>query len=106
MMISIRTRTSLLLVLFLGTGMFSGRAHAQANTQSTAAPGPPAAHSDTPSWLFPIEKLDEVMPSWLHIGGEDPSRPRRPTGMGRENTRALYLPHPSPLDTALRPMER
>src|ERR1700751_5878913 len=86
-MISIRTRTSLLLILFLGTNMFSGRAHAQSN----AAPGAPAADSDTPSWLFPVEKLDEVLPRWLHIGGEYRARPEGPTGTGFANTSDFYL---------------
>src|SRR5260370_17425285 len=100
-MISIRTHTSLLLVLFLATGMFSGRAGAQANTQSNAAPGAPAADSDTPSWLFPIEKLDEVLPSWLHIGGAYRARPGRPTGTGFANPNYFSFLHPLPPNFAI-----
>jgi Alginate export len=105
MMISIRIRTSLLVLLVLGTGMFSGWAQPQANSQSNAAPGAPAADSDTSSWLFPIEKLDEVLPSWLHIGGEYRARPEGPKGTGFVKTSDFYLLDRLRVNIRIRPKE-
>jgi len=61
---------------------------AQANPNSNPAPSPPAADS---SWLFPIDKLDETFPSWLHIGGEYRDRLEGPTGIGYQGTNDFYL---------------
>jgi hypothetical protein len=89
--ISMSARTSLLLTLFLGMSMFSNRAQAQTNPKSNPASSPPAADSDSPSWLFPVDKLDEVLPSWLHIGGEYRHRLEGPIGTGFANTRDFYV---------------
>jgi len=90
-MISIRTRTSLLLALFLGMGIFSDRAQAQTNPKSHPALSPPASDSDSSSWLFPIDKLDEALPSWLHIGGEYRARLEGPISTGFANTSDFYV---------------
>src|SRR6266446_7089403 len=103
--ISMRTRTSLLLALFLGVGMFPDRAQAQTNPQSNSAPSPSAAVSDSSSWLFPIDKLDEVLPSWLHIGGEYRARLEGPTGTGFANTSDFYLLDRLRVNVAIRPKE-
>jgi len=90
-MISMKTRTSLLLALFVGINMLPNRAHAQANTQSNPAPNQPTADSDSSSWLFPIEKLNESLPSWLRIGGEYRDRLEGPIGTGFANTSDFYV---------------
>jgi hypothetical protein len=68
-MILMKTQTSLLLALFLGITMLSVRSQAQTSSNLNPAPSPPEVDSDFPSWLFPIQKLDESLPAWLHIGG-------------------------------------
>src|SRR5882672_3940502 len=86
-----RTHISLLLAFFLGISMFPVRAHAQTNSNSSAAHNPSASESDDPSWLFPIAKLDEVLPYWFHIGGEYRDRLEGPIGTGFANTRDFYV---------------
>jgi len=58
-----RTHISLLLAFFLGISMFPIRAQAQTNPNSSAAYNLSASESDDPSWLFPVAKLDEVLPA-------------------------------------------
>ena len=86
-----RAQISLLLAFFLGMIMFPERARAQTNPYSDPTPKPTAADSDDPSWLFPIAKLDEVLPYWFHIGGEYRIRLEGPTGVGFANTSDFYL---------------
>jgi hypothetical protein len=86
-----RTHSSLILALFLAISALPNRAQAQANPNSNPAPSPPTAESDGPSWLFPVAKLDEVLPRWFHIGGEYRDRLEGPTGIGFANTRDFYL---------------
>jgi Alginate export len=57
---------------------------------SSAVPEPPAA-PDPPEWLFPIDKLDGSLPSWLHIGGEYRNRLEGPTGIGYAGTNDFNL---------------
>jgi Alginate export len=102
-MMSMRMHTSLPLMLLLGASMLPNRAHAQANTQSNPAPSPPAADSDSSSWLFPIEKLDESLPSWLHIGGEYRDRLEGPVGIGYKGTNDFYLLDRFRLNVAIQP---
>jgi hypothetical protein len=82
---------SLLLALLVGINMLPDRAYAQVSTQSNPAPGPRGANSDSSSWLFPIEKLDESLPSWLHIGGEYRDRLEGPIGTGFRDTSDFYV---------------
>jgi hypothetical protein len=77
-LISIKTNISLLLILLLVVGAFSERASAQTGSNSGGQPSPPAADSDSPSWLFPIAKLDR-----LRLEG--------PTGIGFTGTNDFYL---------------
>jgi hypothetical protein len=79
-MMSMKMHTSLPLILLLGASVLPERANAQTGPTSSAAPSPSAADSDSSSWLFPIEKLDEWLPSWLHIGGEYRARLEGPIG--------------------------
>src|SRR6202158_118211 len=104
-----RTPTSLLLNLFLAISMaismLQGRAQAQADTQSNPASSRPAADSDSPSWLFPIDKLDESLPSWLHIGGEYRDRLQGPIGIGFRGTNDFYLLDRFRLKAAIQPKD-
>ena len=90
-MMPMRMHASLPLILLLGAGILLARANAQANTQSNPASSPSAADSDSSSWLFPIEKLDEALPSWLHIGGEYRARLEGPISTGFANTSDFYV---------------
>jgi hypothetical protein len=91
LVIAMRAHISLLLAIFLGISMLPYRAQAQTNPNSNPTPSPTAANSDDPSWLFPIAKLDEVLPYWFHIGGEYRDRLEGPIGTGFANTRDFYL---------------
>jgi hypothetical protein len=86
-----RTHISLLLALFLGISMLPVRAQTQANPNSSTALNPSANESDDPSWLFPVAKLDEVLPRWLHIGGEYRDRLEGPIGTNFANTSDFYV---------------
>ncbi len=100
-----RTHTSLLLAFFLGICMLAHRAQAQTNPKSNPAPSPPAVDSDHPSWLFPIAKLDESLPSWLHIGGEYRDRLEGPIGIGFRGTNDFYLLDRFRLKVAIQPKD-
>jgi len=56
-----------------------------------AHPSAPAADPDSPSWLFPIDKLNESLPSWLRFGGEYRDRLEGPIGIGFRGTNDFYL---------------
>jgi hypothetical protein len=86
-----RTHISLLLALFLGISMLPVRAQTQANPNSSTALNPSANESDDPSWLFPVAKLDEVLPRWLQIGGEYRDRLEGPIGTSFANTSDFYV---------------
>ena len=90
-LIWMRTDRPLLLVLFLSLCMLPTRVRAQTNPSSNPAPSSPAVDSDSPSWLFPVAKLDESLPYWLHIGGEYRDRLEGPTGIGFTSTKDFYL---------------
>ena len=104
-MISTRMHTSLLVALFLGISMLPNQAQAQTNPQSNPAPNTPAAGADPASWLFPIAKLDEVLPSWLHIGGQYRARLEGPIGIGYTGANDFYLLNRFRLNVAIRPEE-
>src|SRR5258706_9273923 len=82
-----RAHSSLMLALFLAISALPNRAQAQANPNSNPGPSPPTAESDGPSSLFPVAKLDEVMPRWFHIGGEWKARL-----VPASRTRAIFTP--------------
>jgi hypothetical protein len=98
-------RTSLLLGLFLCQSMFTEQAQAQTNPNSNPATNTPAAGGDSASWLFPIAKLDEALPKWLHIGGQYRDRLEGPIGIGYTGTNDFYLLDRFRLTVALRPKE-
>src|SRR5216683_3557973 len=100
-----RTHTSLLLALFLGMSMLPDWAQAQTNPKPSPAPSPPAVDSDPPSWLFPIDKLDESLPRWLHIGGEYHDRLEGPIGIGYRGTNDFYLLDRLRLKVAIQPKD-
>jgi hypothetical protein len=90
-MISMRTHTSLLLAFCLSISMLPDRAQAQTNPSSNPGASPPAADSDHASWLFPVDKLDEPLPSWLRFGGEYRDRLEGPIGIGYQGTNDFYV---------------
>jgi Alginate export len=45
----------------------------------------------SPEWLFPVTKLDDVLPSWIRIGGEYRNRLEGPIGIGYAPTKDSYL---------------
>jgi hypothetical protein len=102
---STRTNFSLLLILILGIGVFSERASAQTGSTSRGQPGSPADDSDSPSWLFPIAKLDESLPNWLHIGGEYRARLEGPIGIGFTGTNDFYMLNRFRLKVAIQPKD-
>jgi hypothetical protein len=104
-MMPIRMHASLPLILLLGAGILLARANAQANTQSNSASSPSAADSDSSSWLFPIEKLDEALPSWLHIGGEYRNRLEGPIGIGYQRANDFYLLDRLRVNVAIQPTD-
>ena len=91
MLIWKRKHKSLLLGLLLGLCMLPNRAHAQTDPNSSTASSSSDAGSSAPSWLFPIAKLDESLPPWLHLGGEYRNRLEGPTGIGFTSTNDFYL---------------
>ena len=86
-----RTHRSMLFAVFLGISVLSGRAQAQTSPDSNPASSPSAVDSYSPTWLFPIEKLDESSPTWLRIGGEYRDRFEGPTGIGYAPTDDSYV---------------
>jgi Alginate export len=100
-----RTHSSLLLALFLGISILPSLAQSQTNPQSSPAPNPPAVDPDPPSWLFPIAKLDERLPPWLHIGGEYRDRLEGPIGIGFTGTNDFYLLDRFRLKIAIQPKD-
>src|SRR5258705_6922365 len=102
---SMRMHASLPLILLLGASILPERANAQANTQSNPASSPSAADSDSSSWLFPIEKLDEALPSWLHIGGEYRNRLEGPLGIGYQRTNDFYVLDRLRVNVAIQPTD-
>ena len=105
-MISTRTTTPrLLILLLLGFSMLPDWAQAQTNPQSNPTSSQPAANSDPSSWLFPIAKLDESLPKWLHIGGEYRDRLEGPIGIGFTGTNDFYLLDRFRLTVAIHPKD-
>jgi Alginate export len=104
-MMPMRMHASLRLILLLGASILPARANAQANTQSNPASSPSAADSDSSSWVFPIEKLDEALPSWLHIGGEYRNRLEGPIGIGYQRANDFYLLDRLRVNVAIQPTD-
>ena len=103
--ISMRIHTSVLLALFLTMGVVPGRAQAQTSPDSNSAANPSAVDSYSPSWLFPIEELDESLPTWLHLGGEYRDRFEGPTGIGFAAKNDTYVLNRLRVTVAVQPEE-
>jgi hypothetical protein len=98
-MMSMRMHTSLALILLLGASMLPERA----NAQTGPAPSPPAVDSDAPAWLFPVDRLNEPLPSWLRFGGEYRNRLEGPIGIGYQGTNDFYVLDRFRLNVAIQP---
>ena len=70
-----------LIVLALMTGVLCERSAAQTHSAPETAR----------SWLFPVDKLNAVLPGWLRIGGEYRDRFEGPVGVGFTSTHDGYL---------------
>ena len=84
------------LALLVGVSMVARRINAQTNSESSttaqsSTAAAPNATRDPPDWLFPVAKLDEILPNWLRIGGEYRNRLEGPAGLGYAGTRDFYL---------------
>ena len=102
---SVKAQLSLLLGLFLSLGMISGRVQAQTSADSNQTspdlnptspgsnppPSPSSAKSEPTSWVFPVHKLNQSVPHWLHFGGEYRARFEGPINTGYKNTDDNYL---------------
>jgi hypothetical protein len=77
--------------------------NAQTGPNSGAAPSPPAVDSDAPAWLFPIDKLNESLPSWLRFGGEYRDRLEGPIGIGYKGTNDFFVLDRFRLNVAIQP---
>src|SRR5258708_15649820 len=88
----------ILLGLFFLFGLWADPQRAKGQTVYTSsatgssgvAPHPTGV-DDSPSWLFPVAKLDEALPRWIRIGGEYRNRIEGPIGIGYHDTRDFYL---------------
>jgi len=98
-----RMHTSLALILLLGAGAFSGRAKPQTVSNSSGQPSSQASKPDPSSWLFPIDKLNESLPSWLRFGGEYRDRLEGPIGISYNGTNDFYLLDRFRLNVAIQP---
>jgi len=101
--ISMRTHTSLLLVLFLGISMLPDPAHAQTNPNSNPAP----AHCGRPRFsvlAISYRQTRRDFAYWLHIGGE--YRDRVEANRYRlQGTSDVYLLDRFRLKVAIQPKE-
>lgn len=59
-----------------------------AGSSTTAAS---AGQDESPGWLFPIHELNDLLPSWLRLGGEYRNRIEGPTGIGFASKQDFYL---------------
>jgi hypothetical protein len=73
-----KTYLALVLIFLLSVTAGSGRVKAQEASDSSAG----RDADDPPDWLFPIAKLDQSLPSWIHIGGQYRNRLEGPSGIG------------------------
>jgi Alginate export len=75
-----------------------------ANPSSAGPPGA-AGTDDSLAWLFPIDKLNESLPHWLHIGGEYRGRLEGPIGIGFTGTNDFYLLDRLRVNVAIQPKD-
>jgi Alginate export len=72
---------------------------------SSAGPLDAAGTDDSLDWLFPIDKLNESLPHWLHIGGEYRGRLEGPIGIGYTGTNDFYLLDRLRMNVAIQPKD-
>jgi Alginate export len=108
--VSIRIYVPLMLVLIVGAGTAAGQVEAQTHSDSSTT-APSSTGTDQPTdddsldWLFPVDELDESLPSWLRIGGEYRGRLEGPTGIGYKGTNDFYLLDRLRVRVAIQPKE-
>src|SRR5260370_8700139 len=90
----------ILLGLFFLFGLWAGPQRASGQTVYTSsatgssgvAPRPTGV-DDSPSWLFPVAKLDEAFPSWIRIGVVYRNLLVPPIGIVHQHPPPFYLHH-------------
>ncbi len=87
-----RAYVALMLIVLLGGHRLAAQSDGQTNPVANVASSPQRLRtdSDPATWLFPVEKLDEHLPDWLHIGGEYRNRLEGPVGIGYASTQDFY----------------
>jgi hypothetical protein len=103
-----KTYLVLVLVFLFSVTAGPGRVKAQEASDSSvgrepsASPNPPDA-DDPPDWLFPIAKLDQSLPSWIHIGGQYRNRLEGPSGIGYTGSSDFYMLQRLRLNVTIQP---
>jgi Alginate export len=94
--VSIRVCVLTTLALIIGVGTAAGQAEVQTSarpsaTAPSATPTNQSSDDDSLEWLFPIDELDDSLPSWVSIGGEYRGRVEGPSGIKYKNNSDFYL---------------
>src|SRR3984885_8689562 len=109
-------RRCVVLILLLVSCMVRQRINAQTVPDSSANAGSstnsnsagvsdPVGADNSMEWLFPVDKLNRSLPSWLHIGGEYRGRLEGPTGIGLTSTNDFYYLERLRVNLTIRPKE-
>src|ERR1700733_13612755 len=112
----VATRRCIVLILLLVSCMVRQRINAQTVPDSSANAGAsansnavgvsdPVGADNSMEWLFPVDKLNRSLPSWLHIGGEYRGRLEGPTGIGLTSTNDFYYLERLRVNLTIRPKE-
>src|ERR1700751_5937210 len=99
----------LMVLLLAGACTVPGLVDAQTSSDSStgvaSSTAPSQSAQDPPSWLFPVAKLNDALPEWLHIGGEYRDRIEGPTGIGFARPRDFYLLSRLRVNVGIQPQE-
>jgi len=99
----------LMVLLLAGACTVPGLVDAQTSSDSStgvaSSTAPSQSAQDPPSWLFPVAKLNDALPEWLHIGGEYRDRIEGPTGIGFARPRDFYLLSRLRINVGIQPQE-
>src|SRR5258708_9811132 len=97
------TYLALVLVFLFGVTAGPGRVKAQEASDSTVGRELGADTHDPPDWLFPIAKLDQSLPDWIHIGGQYRDRVEAPSGIGYAGSSDFYMLQRLRLNVTIQP---
>jgi hypothetical protein len=71
--------------------LLAGSALAQASDSDEAAPGALPDAPKSGNWLFPVERLNLILPRWLQFGGEFRTRLESEDGLGYTTTNDSHV---------------